>query len=34
MFAAKQFYGMIPVGMPVTAHQGEPPPPIPTIAGQ
>jgi len=33
MFAAKQFYKMIPVGMPVIVHKGEPPPPIPTITG-
>lgn len=33
MFAAKQFHKMIPVGMPVIVHKGEPPPPIPTISG-
>ncbi|MGH9753176.1 MAG: L,D-transpeptidase family protein [Blastocatellia bacterium] len=33
MFAAKQFHRMIPVGMPVIVHKGQPPPPIPTITG-
>ncbi len=33
MVAAKQFHRMIPVGMPVIVHRGDPPPPIPTISG-
>jgi len=33
MFAAKPFNKMIPVGMPVIVHDGNPPPPIPTITG-
>jgi hypothetical protein len=31
MFAAKQFYKMIPVGMPVIVHRGDPPPPLPSV---
>ena len=33
MIVAKQFHRMIPVGMPVIVHKGDPPPPIPTITG-
>jgi hypothetical protein len=32
MVVAKQFNKMIPVGMPVIVHDGNPPPPIPTIS--
>jgi lipoprotein-anchoring transpeptidase ErfK/SrfK len=34
MVVAKQFNKMIPLGMPVIVHKGEPPPPLPTISGQ
>src|SRR5262249_44291416 len=33
MFAAKQFNRIIPGGMPVTVHDGNTPPPIPTVTG-
>lgn len=33
MFAAKAFFKMIPIGMPVIVHRGEAPPPLPVLPG-
>jgi hypothetical protein len=34
MVVSKDFYKMIPLGMPVIVHQGDPPAPLAVLPGQ